>query len=180
MSTDTRPADDNPLDDFTDCHAGIIDRLTALDELPALAAAAAHARELAGRLLDFFDEVVEQHHTDEEQELIPAVLAAAEPGEEAERAELLANRIIAEHRALELMWGRIRPHVKRIAKAQQAELDGSDVAELVADYKGHAAFEETEFLPLAQRILARKSNDLAALGMSLHIRRTVDRVVPYV
>lgn len=38
------------------------------------------------------------------------------------------------------------------------------------EYQRHASVEETEFLPLAQEILERNSNHLAALGLSLHMR----------
>jgi hypothetical protein len=40
----------------------------------------------------------------------------------------------------------------------------------VSEYTAHAQFEEAEFLPLAQTILGRNSNHMAALGLSLHMR----------
>jgi hemerythrin-like domain-containing protein len=182
MTQPNPPSTDDPLDEFSDCHATIFNRLAALEEVLTLAEAASRARRLAGELLAFFDDVVEQHHADEELELIPALLAAAEPGDEAAQAKSQAERIISEHRALEIQWGGIRPNLKRIVKGQEAvELAADDVARLVTDYRAHADFEETDFLPLAKRILSRKSDELAALGLSLHIRRhKLNLVVPYV
>ena len=51
---------------------------------------------------------------------------------------------------------------------------------LVAQYRGHAEFEETAFLPLSQHILGRNSHHLAALGLSLHMRHTPVPVKGYV
>lgn len=36
----------------------------------------------------------------------------------------------------------------------------------------HAAFKELEFLPVGREILGRNSNHMAALRLSLHLRRT--------
>jgi hypothetical protein len=44
----------------------------------------------------------------------------------------------------------------------------------VRDYTQHAMFEEKELLPLAQTILERNGNHLAALGVALHLRRVPD------
>ena len=41
---------------------------------------------------------------------------------------------------------------------------------LLERYASHASYEEQEFLPLAQEILGRSSSDMAALGISLHLR----------
>jgi hypothetical protein len=41
---------------------------------------------------------------------------------------------------------------------------------LIQRYKKHAQEEEAVFLPLAEKILSRNSNHMAALGLSLHMR----------
>jgi hypothetical protein len=46
----------------------------------------------------------------------------------------------------------------------------------VLAYNAHANYEETEFLPLAETILGRNANHMAALGLSLHMRHTP---IPY-
>jgi len=112
------------------------------------------------------------HHADEERELFPAVLASAQPGEERERVQLMARQLTEEHRIVEAAWARLEPELKKVAKGQSFALDAEGVAHLVHNYLAHAAYEEKEFLPLAQTILGRNSNHMAALGMSLHIRHT--------
>ena len=55
---------DEPLNNFSDCHAGIVKRLTALDELPALLEPAAKARQIAEESLEFFREAIFEHIDD--------------------------------------------------------------------------------------------------------------------
>jgi hypothetical protein len=57
-----------------------------------------------------------------------------------------------------------------VAKGQDASLDENALARLVQHYREHALLEENEFLPLAETILGRNSNHMAALGLSLHMR----------
>ena len=72
---------DAPLNNFSNCHSGILKRLNALDELPALLEPAARARQIAEQSLEFFREAIFEHHLEEERELFPAVIASAKPGE---------------------------------------------------------------------------------------------------
>lgn len=161
---------DAPLNNFSDCHAGILRRLHALDELPALLAPAARARQIAEQSVEFFREAIFEHHLEEERELFPAVLASAQPGEENERVQTMVRRLTNEHRMLEGMWKRLEGGLKKVAKGQSVELDTDDLQKLVADYRAHASYEESEFLPLSEQILGRNSNHMAALGLSLHMR----------
>ena len=70
---------DAPISNFTNCHSGILKRLNALDELPALLAPAARAKQIAEESLVFFREAIFEHHLEEERELFPAVMASALP-----------------------------------------------------------------------------------------------------
>lgn len=161
---------DAPINNFTNCHLGIIKRLNALDELPALLAPAARARQIAEESLEFFREAIFEHHLEEERELFPAVLASAQPGEEAERVKAMTKRLTEEHRMVEALWKRLEKGLKPVAKGQSTDLDVSELQRLVTEYTAHAAFEEAEFLPLSEAILSRNSNHMAALGLSLHMR----------
>lgn len=161
---------DAPLNNFSNCHAGIVKRLTALDELPALLEPAARARQIAEESLEFFREAIFEHHLEEERELFPAVMASAQPGAELERVKAMAKRLTDEHRAIEALWKQLEKGLKPVAKGQSTRLDVSELHRLVTEYKAHATFEETEFLPLSEEILGRNSNHMAALGMSLHMR----------
>ena len=168
-----------PLTNFTQCHAGIVRHLHALDELPALLEPAARARRIAEDALGFFREAIFEHHLDEERELFPAVLASAEPGPERERAQRLVEHLTTQHRQLETLWRSLERELKRVARGQDSELDVGDVHRLVADYSAHARLEESEFLPLVETILGRNGNHMAALGLSLHLRHA-PQPVPYI
>lgn len=159
-----------PLTNFSHCHEGILKRLTALDELPALLAPAARARQIAEQSVEFFREAIFEHHLEEERELFPAVLASAQPGEELERVKAIVKRLTEEHRMVEALWKRLEKGLKPVAKGQSTDLDVGEVHRLVDEYMAHARFEEEEFLPLSEKILGRNGNHMAALGLSLHMR----------
>lgn len=170
MSTSSAINNDTPISNFNNCHVGILRRLNALGELPALLEPAARARQIAEESLEFFREAIFEHHLEEERELFPAVIASAQPGEELQRVKALAQRLTDEHRAIEKLWKSLEKGLKQVSKGQGTELDVSDLQRLVAEYQAHAHHEETEFLPLSEQILGRNSNHMAALGMSLHMR----------
>jgi hemerythrin-like domain-containing protein len=161
---------DTPLDGFSRCHLGILTQLAATAELPQLVAAAEKARHVAADTLSLFDSSVLEHHADEENDLFPTVLRSAAPGEEHAQVEQMAQRLAAEHRAIEALWAQIKPAVKAVAHGRPAELDEEALEELGRLYLAHARFEEQHFLPLAQQILGRDSRHLAALGIALHMR----------
>jgi hemerythrin-like domain-containing protein len=172
MDPDMTASTQAPIDDFSQCHVGIVRKLAQLAELPALLEPAARAREIAEQSLAFFREAIFEHHLDEERELFPAVLASAEPGEERERVQAMAQRLTEEHRQLERLWKSLEAGLKKVAKGQFAGVEVAAIAPLVAQYRAHAEYEEQAFLPLAQSILGRNDNHMAALGMSLHIRHS--------
>jgi hemerythrin-like domain-containing protein len=170
---------DAPLTNFTQCHSGILKRLNALDELPALLEPAARARQIAEHSLEFFREAIFEHHLEEERELFPAVLASAQAGEELERVKAMTRRLTQEHRMIETLWKSLEGGLKRVAKGQSTDLDVAAVQRLVSEYTAHAGYEEAEFLPLSEKILSRNSNHMAALGLSLHMRH-VKPVTAYI
>lgn len=167
----------SPIDDFSQCHVGILQHLDEFAQLPALLEPATRARRIAAGMLKFFREAVFEHHAEEESELFPAVLASAQAGEERARVQTLVDRLTREHRQVESRWHQLEPALKQVAKGQDTVLDAAAVTALVESYTAHARFEETQFLPLSQTILARDANHLAALGLSLHLRHTMPAVL---
>lgn len=161
---------DNPVDGFSNCHAGILSGLHEFAGLPPLQDAAQRARAIAQHTLELLDKAVMEHHAEEEQELFTAVLRSARPGAEHDRVKSLVNRLTEEHREIEALWRRLRPEVSHAAAGKAAHLRADAVNLLVEVYSLHASLEEREFLPLAQEILGRDGNHMAALGMSLHMR----------
>lgn len=161
---------ETPLDGFSRCHLGILTQLAAASELPQLVAAADKARHVASDMLALFESSVLEHHADEERDLFPAVQRSAAPGEESELVAQMTLRLTHEHRAIEALWAGIKPAVKTVAHGRSVELDAAALEDLVRMYMAHARFEEKHFLPLAQQILGRNGNHLAALGIALHMR----------
>ena len=162
---------DQPIRDFSDCHVGIVGTLNELTALSRQSTGPSPERSAcAGRILTFFRDVVATHHTEEEKDLFPAILADATAGAEQAKVDRLVRQLVDEHRSLESLYARLAPALAAIADGQDVCLDPTTSAVLVADYLAHAGFEEAQFLPLAQQILGRNSDHMAALGLSLHIR----------
>lgn len=167
----------DPLNQFSNCHAGILTHLHALAGLPELTRAAAQARRTAAETLQFFRDVIHEHHAQEEKELFPAVLGSAAPGDERRQVEQIADRLTREHRAIEADWARLEPALRDLAQGRDAELDAAAVDALVRRYEAHAAYEEREFLPLSQTILGRDGKHKAALGLALHMRGALPQAI---
>lgn len=167
----------NPLNEFSGCHAGIIANFQQLAELPQHLHNADKTQETAQKLYDFFYKVVLKHHAEEEEELFDAIRSPAAKADPADIHNAIAQAasLTQEHRHLEHLWSQIEPAIKKLAKGKLANLDIDIVNELSTAYLAHAHFEENEFLPLAAKVL--EGNGLAALGLSLHIRH--HETLPY-
>lgn len=176
MSTRPAPVADQPLDEFSNCHGGILGKLDDLDRLPALLEPAAQARRIASDAVAFFGDVIYEHHAEEEKSLFPAVLASAQ-ADERPAVQQMVDRLTHEHRAVESAWERLKPHLVAIAKGHDTALNVEALQALVAHYKGHARYEETQFLPLSRTILGRNGDHMAALGVSMHVRRALPGVI---
>lgn len=163
-------AEASPLDDFSNCHVGILGHLKALGDLPALLEPATRARLIAQQALDFFRAAVFEHHQEEERELFPAVAQSAQPGTERAHVTLITDRLTREHREIEALWKQLEPGLKKVAKGEHGGLDSAGIHRLIDLYGQHAGYEEAVFLPLSRSILGRNSDHLAALGLSLHMR----------
>lgn len=161
---------DAPLTNFSHCHEGILSHLDSFGELPALLDPAVRARKIAEDTVAFFRAAVYEHHSEEERELFTAVLASAHKGEEHDKVRNMVDWLTQEHRDIESLWALLEPQLKKLAKGHPADVDASAIEHLVRKYKAHAKLEEDEFLPLAETILGRNSNHMAALGLSLHMR----------
>ena len=161
----------SPIDELTSCHSGILSRLARLAQLPALRDAATQAHDIALESLGFFGEVIFQHHLDEERELFPAVSQAAQ-GPERDEVKSMIARLIREHGEIEQLWKRLAPGLKGLTKGQYDQLDDADLAQLVERYRAHAHFEETAFLPLANRVLERAEGGLSDLALAIHKRHS--------
>ena len=161
---------DTPISHFSNCHLGIFAQLSRMGDLPALLGPAAQARRIAHESLAFFSKAVYSHHSEEEKDLFPAVRQSAHAGAERLQIEGLIEQLTHDHRALEALWASLEPDLRKVAKGQDTTLDVLALQTLVQRYQAHARLEEQAFLPLAQNILGRNDNHMAALGLSLHMR----------
>lgn len=159
-----------PLAEFSKCHGQFVAQLHNALYLPDLVASAARARAMADDLLKLFHKGLLAHHEDEERELFPAVLHAAEPGDEALKAQAMVDQLVREHGDVKLLWKKIEPAVQGVCDGQLPELDTALLDDLVQHFFAHVHFEEEEFLPLAQHILERHNGDITKLGHALHVR----------
>ncbi|MFZ9573338.1 MAG: hemerythrin domain-containing protein [Limnohabitans sp.] len=164
------PASDNAVGQFSHAHVGILMQLDRLSTLPALLAPARMAQDTAQRVVDFFREAVFEHHKDEEEALFPALLESAHAGEERQRVNTLVDALTAEHRVIEGLWRQLEPELKHVAQGRSFHINAPVLDDLVSRYQAHAQVEETQLLPLADTILGRHGNHMAALGLSLHMR----------
>jgi iron-sulfur cluster repair protein YtfE (RIC family) len=159
-----------PITHFSNCHVGIFAQLSRMGDLPALLGPAAQARKIADQSLAFFSSGMYTHHSEEEKDLFPAVRASAQAGAERLKVEALIEQLTHDHRSLEKLWESLEPGLRKVSKGQDTTLDVATLDALVQRYQSHANLEEREFLPLAQEILGRNDNHMAALGLTLHMR----------
>jgi len=177
-----QPSDSSPLNEFSGCHDGIIrnfHRLRELAERYRNGEEPSGLKKTARQLLEFFEDVVRDHHAEEEEELFVAVLQNLEGEDEqtARQAREQIRQLTVEHRELEALWASIEDDLQRLARGKPASLDAGRAAELAERYLAHAELEENEFLPLAARILDKQA--MSALGLSLHLRH-MERVNAYI
>lgn len=163
----------SPINNFTDSHEGIISNLKSLGEVPSLLEPALRAKAIAEKTLNFFRPAVFDHHREEEKDLFPAVLAAAEKGAERDKVKAMADSLTAEHRVIEAIWRELEPQLSKLASGHIGLMDTALVDHLVEKYQAHAMLEEQHFLPLAEVILRRKDPQMAELALSLHMRHVV-------
>ena len=159
-----------PLTNFSHCHIGILLQIDRLSSLPDLLGPAMLAKRIAAQSLEYFHHGMHAHHQEEEKELFPAVQDSAQAGEERLQVYQWVQTLLADHRELEKLWADLKPALKKVSKGQDAQLDIAKLERLVKRYTEHAESEERLFLPLAEKILGRNSNHMAALGLSLHMR----------
>jgi iron-sulfur cluster repair protein YtfE (RIC family) len=161
---------DMALAGFSECHHDFVAQLHSALYLPDLVTAAAKARTLANDLLKMFREGVSVHHDEEERELFPAVLRAAEPGAELDAVRGMVTQLVREHRDMDARWSELRPQVEAVARGEVPALPAALIEDMVQHFFAHAHFEEEHFLPLAQTVLGRHGDAMAALGRTLHER----------
>ncbi|MGH8758241.1 MAG: hemerythrin domain-containing protein [Burkholderiales bacterium] len=127
--------------------------------------------ELAGLSRSFLTEL-ELHCLDQEADLVPALLEAL-AGSDAVCIRQMAEKPRAEHRALESLWRRVRVALEEVIEGVDVELPLMEVAALGSLCERHVAFEKTELLPMAERLLS--DQDMVRLAQTMGERRGLRR-----
>lgn len=165
-----------PLEMLSACHYRIERQCATLRRLvPHLAAQGAdvEARTAAAGVLRYFDTAAQQHHTDEEENLFPALIESM-AGSDAVCLRALTDRLTADHRELDAHWRRVRVGLERVVAGDGAPLPASDVEALVGLYEQHIEREERDLLPMAARLLS--DDALQQIGRAMRERRGIESV----
>lgn len=145
-----------PLEMLSACHHRIERQCATLRRLiPHLAAHGAdvEARSAAAGVLRYFETAGQQHHTDEEENLFPALIESM-AGSDAVCLRELTDRLTADHRQLDAHWQRVRSALVRVVAGDGVSLPTADVDALVGLYAQHIEREERELLPMAAGLLS--------------------------
>ena len=162
-----------PLEMLAACHLRVQDQCATLLRLvPHIAAHGSDrpAREAATAVMRYFDTSARHHHDDEERDLFPALLESM-AGSDAVSLRDITAALTAEHRELEARWKDLRAVLVQVAAGQAAPLLQDDVGGFARLYERHIMREESELLPMAQRLLG--TAELDRIGLAMRMRRAL-------
>ena len=163
---------DEPLTALSACHRRIEKQLATLSRLQKHLTRHVcddEAVTAAGGILRYFLEAAPNHHADEESDLFPRVLRAAQATADHARAFELVSRLLVEHRDMEALWERLREALASLTPGEIGKLDLDLCKDFAREYAGHIDREDNQLLPLATRVL--KPDELEALGNAMAKRR---------
>lgn len=162
-----------PLEMLAACHLRVQDQCATLLRLvPHLATQGADrpAQQTATALMRYFDTAARHHHEDEERDLFPALIESM-AGSDAVCLREITAALTADHRALEARWLALRVVLAQVAAGQAALLAPDEVGDFARLYARHIAREESELLPMAQRLLG--DAELDRIGLAMRLRRAL-------
>lgn len=174
LLSDPAPDFDQPVAVLKHCHGRIRKQLSTLEKLLAHLpehGADEQARQAATAVLKYFDKAAQLHHDDEEQDLLPMLLAVAK-GDDAATLQALAPVILQEHKDMDAMWQDLHEQLTSIADGSGTQLSASIVRRFVQNYQGHMEREEGIVAPMALRLFG--PDQMARLGAAMRRRRGLD------
>lgn len=160
-----------PLEMLAACHGRVQNQCETLGRLVVHLGqhgADLQARQAAAAVMRYFDTAARHHHADEEVDLFPALIESMAGSDAVCLRELTAS-LVADHRELEHRWSGLRRQLEPVALGQAAMLAGDAVQAFVSLYERHIAREESELLPMAQRLLS--DEELDRIGLAMRVRR---------
>lgn len=165
-----------PLEMLSACHHRVESQCATLRRLVAHLGNSGvdhDARIAAAAVLRYFDTAAKDHHADEETDLFPALVESM-AGSDAVCIRELIESLTLDHRALESHWQRLRLILQGIAAGASLPLAPTAVEPFIALYERHIAREESELLPMAQRLLADEA--LEQIGRAMRERRGITAI----
>lgn len=164
-----------PIDSLKACHERLRRECGALRKLVEHMGehgCDGEARQAAANVMRYFDTAARLHHEDEEEDLLPRMMASATLGRGTRLTRLVAD-IANEHREMERMWTELRAALQEISVGENTPLDALEVDRFAKLYVSHIAMEEANVFPLAELLLS--GNDFAEIGASMAQRRGQSR-----
>jgi len=175
LLNDPAPSFDQPVAVLKHCHNRIRKQLATLEKLLAhlpVHGADDQARQAATAVLNYFEKAAHLHHDDEEQDLIPMLVATAQ-GEDAATLRALAPGILQDHKDMDAMWQDLHEQLAAIADGSGTALSPSTVRDFVQRYQQHMEREEGTMAPMALRLF--DARQMAQLGAAMQRRRGIER-----
>lgn len=167
----TAPDFSRPIEALKACHERLQSQCAELSKLADRVrniGCDAQAQQAASGVMRYFDTAARHHHADEEQDLLPRMVAAATPVR-GSRLSRLAADIAAQHGEMDRAWTALRPLLEEIAAGKRADLKPQAVERFARLYAAHIALEEDGVFPLAETLLS--PGDFAQIGASMARRR---------
>jgi hemerythrin-like domain-containing protein len=165
------PTFDHPLEMLLACHGKILRQCDTLQKLSAhlrTHGCDEQVRQAAYGILRYFDTAGQFHHRDEEENLFLALRTSAD---DPEQLDALLQRLLQEHVVMLAAWDELRPVLLQLAEGANARLDDRLAEKFINGYTGHIAVENSELLPLAERLLTPEQ--LWQIGACMAARRGV-------
>ena len=160
-----------PLDTLKTCHARIRSECGKLRDLADRVKDGQcdeEGRTIAAALMRYFDTAARFHHEDEEEDLLPRMMAAGTLGRGSRLTRMVAD-IATEHREMDRLWTELRAGLQELSAGEKLPLNLLSVDRFVKLYASHITVEETNVYPLAEMLLSVE--DLAQIGASMAERR---------
>ncbi len=160
-----------PLEMLAACHGRVQSQCETLNRLVVHLGshgADLQAQQAAVAVMRYFDTSARHHHADEEIDLFPALIESM-AGSDAVCLRALTASLTLEHRELELRWSHLRRQLEQVSGGHGASVAGDEVTGFVSLYEQHIAREESELLPMAQRLLS--DEELDRIGLAMRTRR---------
>ena len=141
---DTAPDFSQPIAVLKHCHDRIRKQLLTMQNLLAhlpAHGADADAQLAAKAVLKYFNNAAHLHHEDEEQNLMPMLVATARDADSTLLQEIVPG-ILSDHEQMDKDWDTIKTQLNGIADGSSAALSATDVTRFCNAYAAHMAKEE--------------------------------------